>query len=49
MYYVYILENQHDQSWYIGYTSNLRRRLAEHQKGTGCHTTSMKTGRKLIY
>ena len=30
MFFVYILENQRDHSWYIGYTSNLRRRLSQH-------------------
>ncbi len=40
MFWIYILENQNDKSWYIGYTSNLQRRLKEHQNGYGCQTTS---------
>lgn len=32
MYYVYLLQNQ-ERGWYIGYTGDLRRRLAEHQSG----------------
>jgi putative endonuclease len=49
MYYVYLLENTNDQSWYIGYTSDLRRRIKDHNNGVGCRTTSMKKGWKLIY
>lgn len=30
MYYVYVLENQNDGSWYIGYTTDIKRRLFEH-------------------
>lgn len=46
--YVYILESQKDNGWYTGYTSNLKRRLSEHQNG---HTYSTKYRRpwKLIY
>ncbi len=33
MYYVYILRCSDDNNLYIGYTSNLRRRIAEHKKG----------------
>lgn len=32
MYYVYILKNHTKQSLYIGYTKDLRRRLAEHKE-----------------
>ena len=49
MYYVYLLENQSDYSWYIGYTEDLRKRLKEHQGGYGCRTTSLKLNWKLIY
>ena len=33
MYYVYILHSVKDGGLYIGYTTNLKRRLAEHQEG----------------
>lgn len=33
MYYVYLLRSQVDGGWYIGYTSDLRRRLIEHNRG----------------
>lgn len=49
MYYVYILENQNDKSLYIGFTENLKRRLVEHQGGSGGRTTRLKKGWKLIY
>lgn len=49
MYYVYLLENKDDKGWYIGYTSNLKRRLKEHQSGYGSQTTGMKIGWELIY
>ena len=38
-YYVYILESGKDNGWYTGYTSNLKKRLSEHQAG---HTKSIK-------
>jgi len=49
MYWTYLLENQNDKSWYISYTSNLKKRLSEHQSGYGCQTTSIKDGWQLIY
>lgn len=42
MYYFYILESTKDDRLYFGYTSNLRRRLLEHNKGK---TTSIKSRR----
>ena len=50
MYTVYVLENQNDKSWYIGQTDNLKRRLAQHNSGTGGRTTRIKAGPwKLLY
>lgn len=50
MYTVYVLENQNDKSWYIGQTDNLKRRLVQHNSGTGGRTTKMKSGLwKLMY
>lgn len=48
MFWVYILESD-DKSWYIGFTSDLKRRLAEHISGNGSRTTSLKTDWVLIY
>ncbi len=33
MFYVYVLRSQKDNNLYIGYSSDLRRRLAEHNSG----------------
>lgn len=49
MYYVYLLENQNDQSWYIGYTSDISRRIKEHNSGRGGRTTRLKRDWGLIY
>lgn len=35
MYYTYVLKRQNND-WYIGYTNDLRRRLAEHQNKWEC-------------
>jgi len=49
MYWIYILENLNDKTWYIGYTSNLERRVKEHQDGSGARTTRIKKDWRLIY
>ena len=49
MFYAYLLECQQDKSWYIGYTSDLKRRIGDHQKSCGCRTTYLKKNWKLIY
>ena len=48
MYYVYVLFSLKDKKLYIGFTSNLKRRLKEHSQGKNVST---KTRRplKLIY
>ena len=38
MYYVYLLENSVGE-WYVGYTTNLRRRVREHKEKRGGKTT----------
>ena len=48
MYWIYILDCP-DKSWYIGYTSDLNKRLGEHNAGYGSKTTSKKQNWKLIY
>ena len=47
MFYVYLLENV-DGGWYIGYTGDLRRRIAEHRSGQN-PTTSRGTYRLIYY
>lgn len=49
MYYVYVLENQSDKSLYIGFTSNLKQRLLDHNNGRGSRTTKLKKSWRLIY
>jgi len=49
MFYVYLLENQIDKSWYIGYTPNIKQRIIDHQSGKGSRTTKQKKDWKLIY
>ena len=49
MYYVvYILEDQQDKTWYIGFTTNLRQRLQDHQRRRSPYT-SKKSQLELIY
>lgn len=49
MYYVYLLESQKSKVWYIGYSADLRKRLADHLSKRGGRTTSQRTDWKLIY
>lgn len=49
MFYVYLLECQDDRSWYIGFTSDLRRRVKEHLEKKGGRTTRLKSNWRLIY
>ena len=49
MYWAYLLECFEDRSWYIGYTSDLKRRLLEHQTKHGARTTRRKSNWHLIY
>lgn len=49
MYYTYLLEDYIDKSWYIGYTSDLKRRFLEHINKQGGKTTYKKHSLKLIY
>jgi putative endonuclease len=50
IYYVYVLENLIDFSWYIGFTTNVSRRVSEHNRKIGGDYTSKKAGGwRLIY
>ena len=46
--YVYVLESLVDHEIYIGYTANLKRRLAEHERGVN-FATKFRLPFKLIY
>jgi putative endonuclease len=49
MFYVYVLRSQSDSGLYIGYSSNLRRRLASHESGTGRSTSHRRPWRLIYY
>ena len=36
MYYVYVIYRKQDKKFYIGYSSDLRRRVAQHNTGQEC-------------
>ena len=48
-YYVYLLQSDLDQGLYIGFTADLRRRLAEHQQGVSISTKSRRPWRLIYY
>lgn len=48
MYYVYILKSKKDNNLYIGYTSNLKNRLMEHNRGN-VPSTSCRLPMELVY
>ncbi|OGI19277.1 MAG: hypothetical protein A3J06_03290 [Candidatus Moranbacteria bacterium RIFCSPLOWO2_02_FULL_48_19] len=48
MFYLYILKSLSDNQIYIGYTSDLKRRMREHQSGKS-FATSFRLPVKLVY
>jgi predicted GIY-YIG superfamily endonuclease len=48
MHYVYLLRSEADDTWYIGETSDLKRRLSEHNNGKSFYT-AMKSPWQLVY
>ena len=48
MYYTYVLLSKSDKDLYIGYTNNLKKRIADHNKGT-VQSTRKRWPFKLIY
>jgi putative endonuclease len=46
--YVYVLRSQRDGRFYVGFTADLRRRLAQHNAGQ-VTSTSARTPLELIY
>ena len=48
MYYVYVLQSEIDGNLYTGYTSNLKRRIKEHNKGN-VDSTKYRSPLSLIY
>jgi putative endonuclease len=49
MFYVYILQSLKDRKLYIGYASNLKRRLKEHKTGGSVSTKKRPPFRLLYY
>ena len=49
MYYVYVLCSTHTKELYVGYTSDLRRRLKEHLEGRNRSTRRTEGSWRLIY
>lgn len=47
-YFVYLLECE-DGSLYTGITTDVERRFAEHQSGTGGHFTRAKGAKRIVY
>ncbi len=48
MYHVYLIKSEKDNSFYIGYTHNIQRRLGQHNLGEVTYTRKFKPW-KLIY
>ena len=49
MYYVYVLQSASDSGLYIGYSSNLKRRLFEHKSGAATSTAYRGPWRLMYY
>ena len=49
MYCVYILKSLKDNSQYIGYTADLKKRIMEHNNGLSNYTKSKKPWELLYY
>lgn len=48
-YYVYILQSQKNQSFYIGYTSDLKKRFKQHNSGESQATKPFKPYKLIFY
>ncbi|MBU0459146.1 GIY-YIG nuclease family protein [Patescibacteria group bacterium] len=48
MFHVYLIESEPNGKWYIGYTTDLKRRLAEHNRHKNT-STAKESKWKLIY
>ncbi|MCX6724059.1 MAG: GIY-YIG nuclease family protein [Candidatus Staskawiczbacteria bacterium] len=49
MFYVYILQSEKDKSRYIGVTSDLKRRISEHNSGNAKYSSSKRPYRLIWY
>lgn len=48
-YYVYILQSQKDRSLYVGYTSDLKKRLEKHNNGNSLATKPFRPYELIFY
>jgi putative endonuclease len=48
MYYVYVLISQIDKKLYVGYTTNIQKRISEHKSGK-VRSTKFRRPLKIIY
>ena len=48
MFYMYILKSEKDQDLYIGFTSDLKQRIEEHNNGL-VPSTKLRTSLELVY
>lgn len=48
MYFVYVLQSLKDKKFYIGFTSNIKRRLEEHRIG-GSNSTKKRLPFRLVF
>jgi putative endonuclease len=49
MFYIYVLQSESDDGLYIGFSTDLRRRLKEHQEGKSIATSYRKPWRLIYY
>ena len=49
MFYVYVLQSEFDQGLYIGFSTDLRRRVREHQAGEAAATAPRGPWRLIYY
>ncbi len=49
MFYVYVLQSESDDGFYIGYSTDLRRRLSQHQEGLAFATAFRRPWRLIYY
>lgn len=49
MYYVYVLQSKQDDNLYIGFTSDLKQRIKEHESGKNFSTKSRRPFRLVFY
>ena len=49
MYYVYIFQSQKDKKLYIGFTSNLKKRIRKHRAGEVISTKTRRPLRLIFY